>query len=187
MRNTAILEKPDINQRNAINMDDIKQIKKAFNTANHEAQQRAYDFLNLPEEVQIELLETYNKKAAIAAYTLPPLPVKGDGSYETLPPYVRMSKDELKAFVKKNWGDWLAAYNDKLDIDAISRKQLRSYDKRLITRLEKEFTTDELNEIIQTEEKKIELEVNSLSNEEIQKATRIMNFISRHKAELEAA
>lgn len=107
----------------------------------------------------------------------PQLPIKGDGSYITLPPYTRMSDEELINFVKDedkgNWGRFLAAYSD-LEVDAISRKELREYDPRLMARLER-LPLEKLNNIIQTTSEKIENTIASPSKEEFQRARQIIS------------
>lgn len=103
-----------------------------------------------------------------------PLPTKGDGSYQELPPYSRITKEELRNFVKENWGQYLKAFNPDLTTDVISRKELRAYDKRLMNRLEK-LPAEELNNIIQTTSKKIETEIKAPTKEEFKKARQVIS------------
>lgn len=188
MNNPAIRIKPKITQGNTVNLQDIKKAKDAFNKANYKVQERFLEFMAMPEEDQKELLKAFqesSKPSKKSTYIPPTLPAKGDGSYETLPAYVRITKDELIAFVKKNWGQYLAAFNPNLDTDIISRKQLRDYDKRLMTRLEKDFSPDELNDIIQTGSAKIgrNLHKSPPTKEEIQRATQILHYANRNMIE----
>ncbi len=128
----------------------------------------------------LELIEEFSKQAL-------PLPTEGDGSYKTVPEGKHMDKDELIDFLtnkeKGNWGRYLAAYNQNLAIDAITRPQLREYDISLMKRLETRFTPEKLDTIIQSDSKRIALEVKIASPEEIKKAMRIMHHISRHGLE----
>lgn len=138
------------------------------------------------QERAISYIAEFKEKAALNTEYIPPeLPEKNDGSYQTLAPYVRLDDNELIDFVNENWGDYLASHNPNLDTDIISRKQLRRYDKRLMTRLDK-LHPDKLNKIIQTESTKIGIKIKHSppTKEEIKKAANIQKYISRHNIEI---
>jgi hypothetical protein len=142
----------------------------------------------LPDEYRDEaalaalsVLETFVQKAQ--AYQAPPLPknkadmkalnIKTYG--EVFPPYSRVSEEDIEKHTKKYWGPWLACCNEGMDIDAISRQQLRERDTKLMDKLE-QFSPEKLTGIIQTKSMTLTEKSKSLTDEEIRKSIEIRNI-----------
>ncbi|ADJ29902.1 hypothetical protein [Nitrosococcus watsonii] len=50
--------------------------------------------------------------------------------------------------LRQNWGEWLKAYNPKLDRDYMSLADIRKLDPQLLGRLKKQYKTDELHKFL---------------------------------------
>lgn len=168
-------------------MEEVKKnrLLEQFEKLSITEQVRALKYAQLSESFQTIGLEggIHTVQNELEKFDLP-LPTKGDGSYQELPPYSRVNTEELKDFVRENWGQYLIAFNTDLDIDLISRKELKAYDKRLMNRLEK-LPPEELNNIIQTTSKKIEHEIKPPTKAEFKKARQVISRYYDTKEELE--
>lgn len=162
-------------------MDDQTLLQKQFAAHSVAELRRALAFLELPEEEQQSVLNrTFAAKAAPhPAPELRPLPEPG-GDYKRIQPFARMSKVELKAFVGGVWGHWLAGFNRDLEIDAMSRDDLRQRDNRLMDRLYRFFTPDELENIIQSHGKKAEIVAKKYPREQLKIAARADSYLRAH-------
>lgn len=154
------------------------QLTNLFDQLTLEEQIRALNFSKLSADFQKTVLDEKGREIdPVLEFSAPPLPIKGDASYQELPPYSRMSNEELKDFVKENWGQYLKAFNTDLTTDAISRKELKNYDARLMNRLEK-LPPEELNNIIQTASEK--LFPTPPTKQEIKEARQVLSFVRNH-------
>ncbi len=161
------------------------QLTNLFDGLTLEEQIRALNFSKLSVDFQKTVLDEKGREIdPVLEFSAPPLPTKDDGSYQALPPYTRLSNEELRDFVKENWGQYLKAFNTDLTTDAISRKELKAYDKRLMNRLEK-LPPEELNSIIQTTSKKIENKIKAPTKAEFKKARQVIGRYYDTKEELE--
>lgn len=50
--------------------------------------------------------------------------------------------------LRQNWGEWLKAYNPKLNRDYMSLANIRNLDPQLLGRLKKQYKTDELHKFL---------------------------------------
>ncbi len=177
-------EKESKNSMDAEQKEDKNKLSVTFDDLSNAAQQRALEFSTLPAAQQKELLHTFQE----TAYQPPDLPVKGIDRYKTVPQGKHMDDDDLIKFTLENWGDWLAAdKRNSLKIDAITRTELRDYDKNLMKRLETRFSPEKLNTIIQSDTFKTEIDIKNTPEKEIEKAFRMVRHIQNQVITAEVA
>ena len=72
--------------------------------------------------LQVELNQFEEKAVLNTEYIPPELPQKGDGSYQTLAPYIHMGNEELEAFVEKNYIPYMILDGGIVSTDNVEAK-----------------------------------------------------------------
>lgn len=109
-----------------------------------------------------------------------PLPAPGSGTYRTVVPRLHMSKEELKEFLGREWGEFLKAFNSKLDRDYMSQADLSERDESLLNRLRQQYGSKELSRFLPSHPEMIKQEAAQMTAEEIQDVQKKIGWIYRY-------